>query len=87
MFEGNSATKSTEEWLKQAEDLVPLAVAKIGEVKAFIGRWKNISNKVEQLPSTLSDLASHPCFTKKFPMQGAVAGCGSYSPGNGKAGH
>lgn len=64
VFEGNSATKSTEEWLKQAEDLVPLAVAKIGEVKAFIGRWKNISNKVEQLPSTLSDLASHPCFTK-----------------------
>ncbi|KAH9327944.1 hypothetical protein KI387_000052 [Taxus chinensis] len=57
-------TKSTEEWLKQAEELVPLSVAKAESVKSFRGRWKNISAKIEQLPSKLSDLASHPCFHK-----------------------
>eukprot|EP01018_Ginkgo_biloba_P018238 Gb_37022 [translate_table: standard] len=57
-------TKSTVEWLKQAEELVPLALVKITSVKAFIGRWKNIVSKLDQLPSRLSDLASHPCFTK-----------------------
>jgi hypothetical protein len=35
------------------EELVPLDVAKIGEVVTFIGRWKNIFNKVDQLPSML----------------------------------
>uniref|UniRef100_A0A0D6R8E7 Armadillo repeat-containing domain-containing protein n=1 Tax=Araucaria cunninghamii TaxID=56994 RepID=A0A0D6R8E7_ARACU len=56
--------KSTEEWLKQAEELVPFATATVESVKSFRGRWKNISAKLEQLPSRLSDLASHPCFTK-----------------------
>ncbi|GLJ46547.1 hypothetical protein SUGI_0980920 [Cryptomeria japonica] len=57
-------SKTTEEWLKQAEELVPLAATKIESVKSFRGKWKNISAKIDQLPSKLSDLASHPCFTK-----------------------
>ncbi|KAK7349568.1 hypothetical protein VNO77_07027 [Canavalia gladiata] len=55
---------STEEWLLHALELVPVAVAKAREVKGFPGRWKMIVSKLEQIPSRLSDLSSHPCFSK-----------------------
>lgn len=55
---------SAEEWLLQAQDLVPLALHKAKEVKGFSGRWKMIISKLEQIPSQLSDLSSHPCFSK-----------------------
>ncbi|KAK7340197.1 hypothetical protein VNO77_20894 [Canavalia gladiata] len=56
--------RSTEEWLLQAKELVPVAVAKARGVKGFPGRWKMIISKLEQIPSRLSDLSSHPCFSK-----------------------
>ncbi|XP_057757374.1 protein ARABIDILLO 2 [Arachis stenosperma] len=55
---------STEEWLLNAEKLVPEAIDKAKEVKVFLGRWKMIVSKLEQIPSRLSDLSSHPCFGK-----------------------
>lgn len=56
--------QSTEEWLLYANDLVPVALEKAREVKGFPGRWKMIVSKLEQIPTRLSDLSSHPCFSK-----------------------
>lgn len=66
MVEENSAVDdlSTEEWLSRAQGLVPRALEKGREVKGFPGRWKIILSKLEQVPSRLSDLSSHPCFSK-----------------------
>lgn len=55
---------STEEWLSCAQGLVPTALGRAREVKGFPGRWKMIISKLEQVPSRLSDLSSHPCFSK-----------------------
>ncbi|XP_022872348.1 protein CELLULOSE SYNTHASE INTERACTIVE 1-like isoform X2 [Olea europaea var. sylvestris] len=55
---------STEEWLSCAKRLVPIALEKAKEAKGFRGKWKMIILKLEQMPSQLSDLASHPCFSK-----------------------
>ncbi|KAG6432409.1 hypothetical protein SASPL_103985 [Salvia splendens] len=55
---------STEEWLSCAQGLVPRALGKAREVKGFPGRWKVIILKLEQVPSRLSDLSSHPCFSR-----------------------
>lgn len=62
--ESESESESAEEWLLQAQKLVPVALEKAREVKVFPGRWKMIVSKLEQLPSRLSDLSSHPCFSK-----------------------
>ncbi|WRX11369.1 Armadillo - like 9 [Theobroma cacao] len=56
--------RSAEEWLSHAQELVPMALIKAREVKGFPGRWKMIMSKLEQIPSRLSDLSSHPCFSK-----------------------
>ncbi|XP_071691127.1 uncharacterized protein [Rutidosis leptorrhynchoides] len=56
--------QSTEDWLSYANDLVPLALEKARDVKGFPGRWKTIISKLEQIPTRLSDLSSHPCFSK-----------------------
>nr|XP_043619372.1 protein CELLULOSE SYNTHASE INTERACTIVE 1-like [Erigeron canadensis]XP_043619373.1 protein CELLULOSE SYNTHASE INTERACTIVE 1-like [Erigeron canadensis] len=56
--------KLAEEWLGYAKDLVPVALEKAHEVKEFPGRWKMIISRLEQIPSRLSDLSSHPCFSK-----------------------
>ncbi|KAL7121252.1 hypothetical protein ACP275_02G171600 [Erythranthe tilingii] len=55
---------STEEWLSCAQALVPTALKKAREVKGFPSRWKMIISKLEKTPSKLSDLSSHPCFSK-----------------------
>ncbi|XP_073151457.1 uncharacterized protein [Henckelia pumila] len=57
-------TLSTEESLSQAQGLVPRALEKAREVKGFAGRWKIIIMKLESIPGRLSDLSSHPCFSK-----------------------
>ncbi|XP_073045157.1 uncharacterized protein [Primulina eburnea] len=57
-------TLSTEESLSQAQGLVPRALEKAREVKGFTGRWKMIITKLESIPCRLSDLSSHPCFSK-----------------------
>ncbi|PON85215.1 Beta-catenin [Trema orientale] len=57
-------TLSAEDWLSHAQELIPVAMAKAREVKGFPGRWKTIISKLEQIPSRLSDLSSHPCFSK-----------------------
>ncbi|KAL4364171.1 hypothetical protein GQ457_04G032030 [Hibiscus cannabinus] len=56
--------KSAEEWLSFAQELVPVALDNAREVKGFPGRWKMIISKLEQVPSQLSDLSSHPFFLK-----------------------
>ncbi|CAL0304674.1 unnamed protein product [Lupinus luteus] len=55
---------SAENWLFRAEELVPVALDKAREVKGFPCKWKMIISKLEQIPLHLSDLSSHPCFSK-----------------------
>lgn len=57
-------SRSAEDWLLNAQELVPMALDKAREVKGFPGRWKSIISKLDQIPSRLSDLSSHPCFSK-----------------------
>ncbi|XP_041027536.1 uncharacterized protein LOC121267641 [Juglans microcarpa x Juglans regia] len=57
-------TQSAEKCLSHAQGLVPVALNKAREVKVFPGRWKMIISKLEQIPARLSDLSSHPCFSK-----------------------
>ncbi|KAJ8565419.1 hypothetical protein K7X08_007995 [Anisodus acutangulus] len=59
-----SGNLSVEEWLLRAQELVPVALEKAREVKGFPGRWKIIISKLEQIPNRLSDLSSHPLFSK-----------------------
>lgn len=64
---GNDAVvdnQSAEELLLRAQELVPVALKKAKEVKGFLGRWKIIIYKLDLIPSRLSDLSSHPCFSK-----------------------
>ncbi|XP_074263256.1 uncharacterized protein LOC141586049 [Silene latifolia] len=56
--------RTAEEWLVNAQELVPGALSKAKQVKGFPGRWKMIISKLEQIPSRLSDLSTHPCFSK-----------------------
>ncbi|KAK8639726.1 hypothetical protein V6N13_138096 [Hibiscus sabdariffa] len=56
--------RSAEDWLPHTLELVPMALDKAREVKGFPGRWKMIISKLEQIPSCLSDLSSHPFFSK-----------------------
>ncbi|KAI4372371.1 hypothetical protein MLD38_010612 [Melastoma candidum] len=52
------------DWLSRAWELVPIALQKAKEVSRFPGRWKTIVSKLEEIPSRLSDLSSHPCFSR-----------------------
>ncbi|KAI4303345.1 hypothetical protein MLD38_038990 [Melastoma candidum] len=56
--------KSSEDWLNHAQDLVPVVLQKAKEVGSFRCRWKTIVSKLELIPSRLSDLSSHPCFSR-----------------------
>ncbi|GKU88269.1 hypothetical protein SLEP1_g2553 [Rubroshorea leprosula] len=63
-YVSSDETWSAEEWLSHAQELVPEALDRAREVKGFPSRWKMIISKLEQIPSCLSDLSSHPCFSK-----------------------
>ncbi|KAJ3682104.1 hypothetical protein LUZ60_014677 [Juncus effusus] len=56
--------ESSEEYLAQASSLIPLALNKSTGSSSFPSRWKSIRSKMERIPSCLSDLSSHPCFSK-----------------------
>ncbi|KAJ1693435.1 hypothetical protein LUZ63_010133 [Rhynchospora breviuscula] len=55
---------SADHWLASARQLVPTAIERANATTGFPGRWKSILSKLERVPSCLSDLASHPCFSK-----------------------
>ncbi|XP_010255531.1 PREDICTED: ARMADILLO BTB ARABIDOPSIS PROTEIN 1 [Nelumbo nucifera] len=57
-------TQSAEDLLSRAQELVPTALEKAKEANWFPGRWKMIISKIEHVPSRLSDLSSHPFFSK-----------------------
>ncbi|XP_017219783.1 protein CELLULOSE SYNTHASE INTERACTIVE 1 isoform X1 [Daucus carota subsp. sativus] len=56
--------QSAEELLLNAQDLVLIALHRAREVKGFSARWKTIITKLELVPACLSDLSSHPYFSK-----------------------
>ncbi|KAL5058460.1 hypothetical protein RYX36_030064 [Vicia faba] len=64
--DGVDACCSIEDWLLHVKELVPIALDKAKEVmvKGFSGRWKMIISRLEQIPLMLSNLSSHPCFSK-----------------------
>ncbi|XP_072956812.1 uncharacterized protein [Typha angustifolia] len=55
---------AAEHLLSQALHLVPAALDKAGAAAGFPGRWKSIISKLERVQPCLSDLSSHPCFSK-----------------------
>ncbi|CAA7016941.1 unnamed protein product [Microthlaspi erraticum] len=55
---------TVEELLLQAQELVPTALSEARTVKGFSSRWRVIISRLEKLPTCLSDLSSHPCFSK-----------------------
>ncbi|ONK59181.1 uncharacterized protein A4U43_C08F3820 [Asparagus officinalis] len=57
-------SESVDQWLARARHLVPIAIEKSKSTKNFAGRWSLIISKLEQIPHCLSDLSSHPFFTK-----------------------
>ncbi|KAJ1296533.1 hypothetical protein BS78_01G308500 [Paspalum vaginatum] len=55
---------TAEELLERARGLVPPALAAALAGTGFGGRWKAIAARLERVPPCLSDLSSHPCFSK-----------------------
>lgn len=55
---------TAEELLQRARGLVPPALAAARAATGFGGRWKAIATRLEKVPPCLSDLSSHPCFSK-----------------------
>ncbi|KAL0711372.1 hypothetical protein Bca4012_018350 [Brassica carinata] len=55
---------TVEDMLLQALELVPIALDKARTVKGFSSRWRVIISRLEKLPTCLSNLSSHPCFSK-----------------------
>ncbi|XP_051193463.1 uncharacterized protein [Lolium perenne] len=62
---GDAAPDGTaEELLERARGLVPAALEAARAATGFGGRWKAIAARLERVPPCLSDLSSHPCFSK-----------------------
>ncbi|KAJ4772508.1 ARM repeat superfamily protein [Rhynchospora pubera] len=55
---------SADHWLTHARQLIPTAIERAHATTVFPVRWKSIISKLESVPTSLSDLASHPCFLK-----------------------
>uniref|UniRef100_A0A0E0BCV0 DUF7032 domain-containing protein n=2 Tax=Oryza TaxID=4527 RepID=A0A0E0BCV0_9ORYZ len=55
---------TAEELLERARSLVPAALDAARAATGFGGRWKAIAARLERVPPCLSDLSSHPCFSK-----------------------
>ncbi|RLN16463.1 hypothetical protein C2845_PM02G21900 [Panicum miliaceum] len=60
---------TAEELLDRARGLVPPALAAARAATGFGGRWKAIAARLERVPPCLSDLSSHPCFSKNSLCQ------------------
>ncbi|CAF2094486.1 unnamed protein product [Brassica napus] len=56
--------QTVEELLQQALELIPIALSKAKTAKGFTTRWRVIISRLEKIPTCLSDLSSHPCFSK-----------------------
>jgi len=61
---GDALTGTAEELLERARGLVPAALDAARAATGFGGRWKAIAARLERVPACLSDLSSHPCFSK-----------------------
>ncbi|KAM0897091.1 hypothetical protein ACQ4PT_022767 [Festuca glaucescens] len=57
-------TGTAEELLERARGLVPAALDAARAAPGFGGRWKAIAARLERVLPCLSDLSSHPCFSK-----------------------
>lgn len=60
----DTQSQTADVWLQRAQELVPKALESTRSVKGFPGRWKIIISKLEKIPFSLSNLSSHPCFSK-----------------------
>ncbi|CAM0956414.1 unnamed protein product [Alopecurus aequalis] len=61
---GDAPTGTAEELLERSRGLVPAALDAARAATGFGGRWKAIAARLERVPPCLSDLSSHPCFSK-----------------------
>ncbi|KAF0930498.1 hypothetical protein E2562_032921 [Oryza meyeriana var. granulata] len=61
---GDPPAGTAEELLERARGLVPAALEAARAATGFGGRWKAIAARLERVPPCMSDLSSHPCFSK-----------------------
>ncbi|KAL5210311.1 hypothetical protein ABZP36_005934 [Zizania latifolia] len=61
---GDSEGETVEELLARVQGMVSPALGTAGAAEGFPGRWKAIAVKLESLPTSLSDLSSHPFFAR-----------------------
>lgn len=54
---------TAEAWLRQAQHLTSLVAAEAASVKAFLGRWKAIENRLLQLPPLLTEMSHLHCLS------------------------
>jgi len=54
---------TAEPWLRQAQHLASLVASDAASVKAFLGRWKAIENRLLQLPPLLTEMAHLHCLS------------------------
>jgi hypothetical protein len=54
---------TAEAWLRQAQHLTSVAVTEAASVKAFLGRWKAIENRLLQLPALLTEMSHLHCLS------------------------
>lgn len=62
--DSNTMANTTIAALSHAKSLIPSALEKAHATTGFASRWKSITSKLEQVLPCLSDLSSHPCFSK-----------------------
>lgn len=55
-----------EHWLVTARDMVPVAIGKAKEAVGFTVKWRVIVSRLGRFPSCISDLSTHPFFSKNL---------------------
>ncbi|PKA46557.1 U-box domain-containing protein 4 [Apostasia shenzhenica] len=64
MAEDPEPVSEADRWLSHARLIIPTALDRARSASGFPGRWRSIASKLEQLPPCLSNLSSHPFFSK-----------------------
>lgn len=54
---------TVEAWLRRTQHLTAIAVTDAASVKAFLGRWKAIENRLLKLPALLTEMSHLRCLS------------------------
>lgn len=54
---------TVEAWLRRTQHLTAIAVTDAASVKAFLGRWKAIENRLLKMPALLTEMSHLRCLS------------------------